>query len=142
MLGHFKIHKTKSALDVTFARPKITRLVNAFSAQSPAPRSNLWTLKKPGSLRLDFAASRGSGSNIGSDANTLTGYDWKNKLSLQLNVLEMGTLLAFHSNPQATEAKFFHDPNMGTEEAGTVTKELKIIRQGVGTKHRHSFSHS
>jgi len=128
-------------VDVSFIRPLISQSTYPNQSKGYISNLNVWSLKKPGALKIDFAPSR-SDENANPSAGGYSGYDWKKKITLQLNVLEIGTLLAFNANPQATEAKFYHDPNMGTEDAGLVTKELKIVRQGVGHHQTHTHTHT
>ena len=51
---------------------------------------------------------------------------------MYLSVTEIGDLLAFTQLPAVNEIKFYHDPQLGTEAAGEMRKELVIRRAGAG----------
>ena len=65
-------------------------------------------------------------------ASNARAYNWRDKVVLFLSVTEIGDLLAFSTLPAVADIKFFHDPQLGTEAAGEVRKELVIKRAGAG----------
>lgn len=69
-------------------------------------------LEKEGSMFLEFAPSTGPRQ-----------YDWSRKQILALSVVELGTILGL---TMSESCEFFHDPNMGSSNAGMVRKSLKV----------------
>jgi hypothetical protein len=74
-------------------------------------------LTKEGGMLFEFALA--SGQRV---------YDWSNKGSFLLDVGECGAILAMDPRAAGGEAglEFVHDPNMGGEKQGEVTKRLKF----------------
>ncbi len=98
----YPVYKGKGALS---ARP----VPPSFASIGAGSR----TLSKEGGMLLEFATS--SGQRM---------YDWANKGSFLLDVTECGAVLMLDSKNGAAE--FLHDPNMGGEKQGEISKKLKI----------------
>ena len=75
------------------------------------------TVSREGGLLFEFALSSGPKE-----------YDWLKKGTFLLAAAECGELLVMDSTSERLE--FFHDPNMGGENAGQITKKLKFTRVG------------
>ncbi len=55
-------------------------------------------------------------------------YDWANKIVLALSVTDLGKVL--YALRSGTEAKIYHDPNMGSENQGKISKGLNFSSPG------------
>jgi hypothetical protein len=98
----YSVYKGKAALSVkpippTFAVSGSTRVVT-----------------RNGGMLFEAAAASG-----------IREYDWSNKLSFRLDVVECGDLL--EKVGQGDGIDLLHDPNMGGPLAGQVVKKLKMV---------------
>ncbi len=55
-------------------------------------------------------------------------YDWANKMVIALSVTDLGKIL--FALRTGSEAKIFHDPKMGSEQQGQVSKSLNFSSPG------------
>lgn len=69
-------------------------------------------LEREGSVFMEFAPSTGPRQ-----------YDWSRKQIFALSVIELGGLLGLTTSENC---EFFHDPHMGSSNAGMVRKTLKV----------------
>lgn len=114
VFSSYKIYKSKTALDFVPIKAQL-------GWNSPHVEERKWlALKRAGGFKLTFAA----GEN--------RHYDWTNGNMITLSVTELGDVLAFHADKSQAEHKFFHDPNLGGEDAGRTRKELVLKRIGAG----------
>ena len=125
--GGFKVHKSRAALTIAFARPQ----VSIVAPRSPTAQP-YYRLERAGSLLLDFAPAAADTPDTPAGGATTRVYDWRNKVTVFLSVTEIGDLLAFHHTATQSDLKFYHDPAMGTDHAGDIRKELIIKRAGAG----------
>ena len=75
------------------------------------------TVLREGGLLFEFANCSGPKE-----------YDWAKKGTFLLAAAECGELLLLDTGKQGLE--FFHDPNMGGESAGQITKKFKLAVAG------------
>ena len=68
-----------------------------------------------GGMLLEFAPSVG-----------LRQYDWTKKAAFLLEPTECGAIIGFDMYTKTSTVDLFHDPNMGNNNAGQVSKKLKI----------------
>eukprot|EP00250_Pteridium_aquilinum_P035415 c9368_g2_i1 orf=60-749(+) len=83
-------------------------------------------LQKEGSLFMSFAPSTGPRQ-----------YDWCRKQFIALSATELGGLVALTTSDNL---EFYHDPHMGSSDAGMVRKALKV--EGMGDKSGFFFNMS
>lgn len=103
----YPIYKGKAALSVRPVSPTFTPISGASGAR---------TLSKEGGMLFEFALA--SGQRV---------YDWANKGSFLLDVGECGAIISMEQRTgSAAGLEFVHDPNMGGEKQGEVTKRLKL----------------
>ncbi|KAI5065350.1 hypothetical protein GOP47_0020045 [Adiantum capillus-veneris] len=100
LFAQHTFYKGKSALSIHPGRPTFKNREGAF------------VLEKEGTMFLEFAPSTGPRQ-----------YDWTQKQVLALSVVEMGSLVAL---TMSDSIEFFHDPNLGSSDAGKVRKSLKV----------------
>eukprot|EP00250_Pteridium_aquilinum_P000364 c10400_g1_i1 orf=123-746(+) len=101
LFAQHTFYKGKAALTIQPGRP--TFKTNEEGAM---------ILEREGSMFLEFAPSTGPRQ-----------YDWKRKQVLALSVVELGTLLGL---TMSESCEFYHDPHMGSSNAGMVRKSLKV----------------
>ena len=97
----YVVYKTKAAVSVKVF-PASFETVNKARVVS-----------REGGLFLEFANSSGPRA-----------YDWTKKGTFLVSTTECGELLMLDSTSKGLE--FFHDPNMGTQNAGQITKKIKL----------------
>ena len=97
----YVVYKTKAAVSVKVF-PASFEMVNKARVVS-----------REGGLFLEFANSSGPRT-----------YDWTKKGTFLVSTTECGELLMLDSSSKGLE--FFHDPNMGTQSAGQITKKIKF----------------
>ena len=126
--GGFKVHKSRAALTISFARPQVSVVTPRSASSQPYYR-----LERAGALQLEFAqAATDAPDTATAPGSNARSYNWRDKVVMSLSVSEIGDLLAFSSLPAVAEIKFFHDPQLGTEAAGETRKELLVRRAGAG----------
>ena len=97
----YVVYKTKAAVSIKVF-PASFEMVNKARVVS-----------REGGLFLEFANSSGPRT-----------YDWTKKGTFLVSTTECGELLTLDSSSKGLE--FFHDPNMGTQSAGQITKKIKF----------------
>lgn len=86
----------------------ITMPVKLFSLAQDARK-----VDRDGAILFEFAPPK---------PNAIREYDWTKKSSFSLSPTECGEILVM----DVSEGKeFFHDPNMGSRDAGLLTKKMK-----------------
>ena len=139
--GGFKVHKSRAALTVSFARPQVSVVTPRSASAQPYYR-----LERAGALQLEFAPTATDAADSGSAAggnnpnSNARAYNWRDKVVLLLSVSEMGDLLAFSQLAAVSDIKFYHDPQLGTEQAGETRKELVIKRAAAGKGYYFNLS--
>jgi hypothetical protein len=106
----YVVYKGKAALSFKIIHPSYSKV---------GPQSR--TVNKEGGILLEFAPT-------GSQPRE---YDWSKKASFLLDATECGELLIM---PKDTKngIDFVHDPNMGGEKSGQVTKKLRTAPMADG----------
>ena len=102
MYCDFAIYKSKTALKLSVIRA--TYETNAATGASHKRRD--------GCALLEFAPATGARQ-----------YDWSRKQTISLSPVELAELADALDRGRAVS--FFHDPNMGTQRQGALTKSLK-----------------
>ncbi|KAK9829517.1 hypothetical protein WJX72_006298 [[Myrmecia] bisecta] len=104
------LYKGKAAVAFKVIRPTWTQTGDSSYA-----------MKREGVMLLEFAPIQGGSSGTGVGDRR---YDWDNKQTIALSHWELGNFLAQKEGEAVP--RIFHDPNMGSNLAGTVTKELQF----------------
>eukprot|EP01041_Mallomonas_annulata_P007715 gene7715-15787_t len=100
----YVIYKGKAALSIKPIPP-------TFTSRSPNSRS----VARTGGILLEFAPVSGPRE-----------YDWSKKGTFMIDVSECGEIIALDISTKGT-LEFLHDPNMGSPQAGQITKKLKFL---------------
>jgi hypothetical protein len=90
VFSSYKIYKTKTALDVALAPPRLLA------------RGSSYIVDRQGAIMLSFAKGVEGEQKV---------YDWKNKIMFSLSVNEIGSIIA-HSQDSATDLKLLHNPTL------------------------------
>ena len=98
----YVVYKGKAAVTVKPIPP-------SYAQKTPTSR----TVSRPGVMLLEFALSSGPRE-----------YDWTNKGTFSLDATECAEVVSFDVKSKGF-LEFLHDPNMGSEKAGQITKKLK-----------------
>jgi hypothetical protein len=102
----FVIYKSKAAVSIKVIPASFETIPSKFGGHSRV-------VSREGGLFLEFASSSGPRE-----------YDWSKKGTFLLSATECGDLLMLDKT--STGLEFFHDPNMGAQNAGQVTKKVKF----------------
>ena len=98
----YVIYKSKTAVSI-----------KAFPATFEVVNNKARVVSREGGLFLEFANSSGPRE-----------YDWSRKGNFLMSATECGELLMMDASHKGLD--FFHDPNMGSQTAGQVTKRVKF----------------
>lgn len=96
----------------TFYKGKCALAIQPGKPTFKTNKDGAFILEREGSIFLEFAPSTGPRQ-----------YDWTRKQVLALSVVEVGSLVAL---TMSDSIEFFHDPHLGTSDAGMVRKSLKV----------------
>jgi len=106
----YVVYKGKGAVSLKVIPPTFSRVSgkdnSGFSGR---------TVSRDGALLFEFAPARPDAARE---------YDWTKKSSFSLSATECGDILAMDL---VSGKEFLHDPNMGSANAGMLTKKLKLV---------------
>lgn len=115
-----RIYKTRCVLDTSFVAPVF--LDGATST----------SMRRMGGAMLKFAAEHPDSTP------EKRSYDYEKQQVFMLSPFEIGQLLALAEDGSG-EARFFHDPNMKSDQSGSITKSL-VVKRSSGDKKGWSFA--